>query len=370
MLLLLSMSKLIGFTPENRMVVLLAAGEGVPPKVAPGGTPHVLYLAGIPRTGSTVLGQMLDRIPGAIFVGELSLFWRRFASRELCSCGQALPDCKFWAAVISAAFGELKAEDAGNLAALEWTLRRRQARKPVLPLRRTIAMFEHSQEVADARANLYRAIASVAQAEWIVDSGKDPWLGAIFARLFGEYFCTVHIVRDPRGVAFSWTKFVKSDSEPGFMPRRQAARVAMSWLIQNLIIQSTLRRLSASYVRLRYEDLATNPETVVRRVACSMGIEPDRLRPWASHEDCQYDLHWVAGNPGVRQSSKSSVKIKLDEEWQDRMPQIQRWLVTAICGVLFRSYDYPFSCIRKTRLRSVGLKLSFEVARAPRPHRQ
>lgn len=334
------------------MVVLLAAGQGVQPKIATDRSPRVLYLAGIPRTGSTVLGQMLERIPGAIFVGELSLFWRRFANSELCSCGQALPNCQFWATVISEGFGELKAEDARNLGKVEWALRRRQAIGSLLPINRKIAIPGHFQAAADARVKLYRAIASVAQVEWIVDSGKDPWLGGIFGRLFKGNFFTVHIVRDPRGVAFSWKKLVKSDSEPGYMPRRHAATVAMSWLIQNIIIQSALRHLSASYVRLRYEDLATDPEAVVCGVARSMGIGEDRLLAWDSHEERQYDLHWVAGNPGVRQSSRSPMKIKLDEEWQDRLPQVQRWLVTAICGVLFPSYGYPLSCIRKTRLRS------------------
>ena len=331
---------------------MLAAGQEVQPRTALAGSPHVLYLAGIPRTGSTVLGQMLERISGTIFVGELSLFWRRFANSELCSCGRALPNCQFWATVIRQGFGELKPEDAQNLGKLEWALRRRQAIRSLFPVNQRIAIPEHFQAIADARVTLYRAIASVAQVEWIVDSGKDPWLGGIFGRLFVGNFYTVHIVRDPRGVAFSWTKSVKSDSEPGYMPRRHAVTVAMSWLIQNLIIQSALRRLSASYVRLRYEDLATDPEAVVRRVARSMGIGTDRLPTWESHEECQYDSHWVAGNPSVRQSSRSPMKIKLDEEWQDRLPQVKRWLVTAICGVLFPSYGYRLSCIRKTRVRS------------------
>lgn len=334
------------------MVVLLAAGQRVQPKTAPGRSPHVIYLAGIPRTGSTVLGQILERIPGATFAGELSLFWRRFANGELCTCGQALPNCQFWATVIREGFGELKTEDARNLGNLEWAFRRRQAIRSLFPINQRIAIPEHFQAIADARLKLYSAIANVAQVEWIIDSGKDPWLGGIFGRLFGDNFCVVHVVRDPRGVAFSWTKLVKSDSEPGYMQRRHAATVALSWLIQNLIIQSTLRRLSASYVRLRYEDLATDPEVVVRGVARSMGIGADRLQAWESHEECQYDLHWVAGNPGVRQSSRSPMKIKMDEEWHDRLPRVERWLVTAICGILFPSYGYPLFCIRKAQLRS------------------
>lgn len=330
------------------MIVLRAVERRVQPKGAPVGVLHVLYLAGIARTGSTVLGQMLGRIPGAVFVGELSLFWRRFANGELCSCGQALPNCQFWSTVISEGFGELKAEDARNLSELEWALRRRQAIRSLYPINRKAAIPGRSQAIADARVKLYRAIACVAQVEWIIDSGKDPWLGGIFGRLFRGNFHTVHIVRDPRGVAFSWTKLVKSDSEPGYMPRRNAATVAMSWLVQNLMIQSALRHLSVSYVRLRYEDLATDPEAVVGGVARSMGMRADRLLNWENPEECQHDLHWVAGNPGVRQSSRTPMLIKLDEEWQDRLPRVQRWLVTAICGVLFPFYGYSLSCIRKT----------------------
>ena len=333
-------------------VMLLNVGQETRSRAAPVRLPHVLYLAGVGRTGSTLLGQTLGYIPGAIFVGELSQFWHRFASSELCSCGQALPDCQFWSTVISEGFGELKAEDARILGELEWRLRLRQSISSLLPMRRKTTIPKRFQAIADARARLYCSIASVAQADWVVDSGKDPWIGAIIGRLCKGNFGAVHIVRDPRGVAFSWAKLVKSDSEPGFMLRRHPAKVATSWLVRNLVIQFTLRHLSAFYVRVRYEDLATDPEAVVREIAHPMGIRADLFPVKESREGLRYDLHWVAGNPGVRQSSRSPLKIKLDEEWRDRLPQVQRWLVTIICGALLPFYGYPLSYTGKARLHS------------------
>lgn len=318
-------------------VAALNAGQ----EATPTRLPHVLYLAGVPRSGSTVLGQTLGNIPDVIFVGELRLFWRRFANGELCSCGQTLPSCRFWSAVISKGFGDLRSEDAQNLGKLEWGAIRRQAIRSLLPMRRKITGLGRWQPVADARAKLYCSIADVAQVGWIVDSGKDPWFGGFLSRLFGNNFSTVHIVRDPRGVAFSWVKLVKSDSEPGYMPRRHPARSAFSWLIQNFVIQFAMQRQSTSYVRIRYEDLATDPKAVVRDITRSTGIGTDRLLTAEGYEGRRHDLHWVAGNPGVRQSAGSSLQIKLDEEWRNRLPRVQRWLVTVIGGVLFPFYGYP-----------------------------
>ena len=68
---------------------------------------RILCVASLPRSGSAVLGYVLGRLPGTIFVGELVYFWRRFAEGELCSCGQTLPDCRFWSAVVVKAFGSL-----------------------------------------------------------------------------------------------------------------------------------------------------------------------------------------------------------------------------------------------------------------------
>ena len=304
--------------------------------------PRLIYLAGLPRSGSTVLGRMLGDIPGAIFAGELGLFWSRFADDELCSCGQPLQNCQFWSAVISEGFGKLEPEDARNLERLERTLRLQQKISLPSPVRRKITKSRHFRAAADARMRLYCSIAEVAQVSWIVDSGKDSWLGMLFSCLYENNFDTVHIVRDPRGVTFSKTKSVKSDSEAGYLPRRPPAIAALTWLVENLVIQTALKRLSASYIRIRYEDLATDPEAVIREMAHSMKIEVGQEAHEKS-EKHEYYFHWVAGNPGVRQAGNSQLQIRLDEEWRYRLPLVQRLLVTVICAPLLPFYGYAFS---------------------------
>lgn len=309
--------------------------------------PRLIYLAGVPRTGSTVLGRMLGSIPDAIFAGELNLFWGRLADGELCSCGQPLEKCEFWSAVISEGFGKLGLEDARNLERLERTLRLWQKISLPLPVGRKITRCEHFRAAADARLQLYRSIAEVAQVSWIIDSGKDSWFGMLFSRLYADNFDTVHIVRDPRGVAFSKTKSVKSDSEPRYLPRRPPVMSSLTWLVENLVIQIALKRLSASYIRIRYEDLAADPETVIREVANSMKIGGGE-EAYGKSEKREYYFHWVAGNPGVRQAGTSHLQIRLDEEWRYRLPLAQRLLVTAICAPLLPFYGYASTATRRS----------------------
>lgn len=309
--------------------------------------PHLIYLAGNNRTGSTVLGRILGSIPDVIFAGELNLFWHRFADGELCSCGQPLQNCQFWSAVISEGFGKLGAEDARNLERLERKLRRLQRISLPLPVRRKIVKSEHFRAVADARMQLYRAIGEVAQVSSIVDSGKDSRFGMLCSCLYENNFDTVHIVRDPRGVAFSKTKLVESDFEARYLPRRPPVISAYHWLVENLMIQIALKGLSASYIRIRYEDLATDPETSIREVAHAMKIGGGQEAHGKS-EKHEYYFHWVAGNPGVRQAGNSHLQIRLDEEWRYRLPLVQRLLVTVICAPLLPFYGYAFTATRRS----------------------
>ena len=185
----------------------------------------VLYLAGIPRTGSTVLGQALAGLPGVVFAGELNFFWRRYANRELCSCGRPLPECPLWSGVVSKAFGAVTAERASELSALEERVVDRQRLFALSPLRWPRPPARDLRPMLEMRDELYATAAAMTGASWLVDGGKEPVFGRLMTGLKRTDVSTIHVVRDPRGVAFSWMKRVRSDSEPGEMPSLAAARV-------------------------------------------------------------------------------------------------------------------------------------------------
>jgi|SRR5215467_1166951 len=312
---------------------------------------RVLYVAGQGRTGSTVLGRILGGLPDVTFVGELSFFWRRFANRELCTCGQPLPECSFWSEVLIAAFGVMTRDQALRFAEIE----RRVLKRQLLSGRRSADRDDQIRAVAEERARLYGAIAQVARTTWIVDSGKGLAHGSMMARLDGVDFVAIHIVRDPRGVAFSWLKRVRSDSEPGELDRRSAGNTAAHWVWQNLAIQWVLQRRSSAYTRVRYEDFVTRAPEVVRAISSATGMTiPSPAELARDLAAGPAELHLVAGNPGVRANRGRGMSLTLDEEWRASLPPVQRWIVTVICAVLMPAYGYPLFAprIRSSRLSS------------------
>lgn len=66
----------------------------------------VLYIGAFGRSGSTILGQVLGRMPGFVNVGEAWQVWQRgLRENERCGCGQPFRSCEFWSAVGDEAFG-------------------------------------------------------------------------------------------------------------------------------------------------------------------------------------------------------------------------------------------------------------------------
>lgn len=309
---------------------------------------RILYVAGVPRTGSTVLGELLGSIPGVIFVGELNFFWRRFARAEVCSCGQPLPDCSFWSTVVREAYGGMADGQAGRLAELERHVLRRQFALTLAPAAWPVPETSRAGQMLAERALLYRAIGRLTGASWIVDGGKEPIFGALLARADAGAVATVHLVRDPRGVAYSWQKLIPSDSEPGNMPRNAAAKTAVDWVLQNLLVQLGLQRLSTAYVRVRYEDLASRPEHVLGQISLATGLTI-AAAPAACGivSRAASEHHLVAGNPGVRRTATSGLRLHPDEAWRTRLPLRQQRLVTAMCGALMIAYGYPLRTVRE-----------------------
>ena len=309
---------------------------------------RILYVAGVPRTGSTVLGEVLGAIPGVVFVGELNFFWRRFARAEVCSCGQPLPGCSFWSAVVREAYGGLADGQAARLAELERHVLRRQFALTLAPAAWPVPKASLAGQMLAERARLYRAIGRLTGARWIVDGGKEPIFGALLARADADAVATIHLVRDPRGVAYSWQKLIPSDSEPGDMPRKAAARTAVDWVLQNLLVQLGLQRLSTVYVRVRYEDLASRPEHVLGQISLATGLTI--AASVAAHgivSPPTSEHHLVAGNPGVRRTATSGLQLRPDEAWRTRLPLREQRLVAAVCGALMTAYGYPLRTARE-----------------------
>jgi Sulfotransferase family len=301
----------------------------------------VLYVAGLGRSGSTLFDRMLGQIPGFFSVGELREIWHRgLQQNALCGCGEPFLECPFWTKVGQRAFGGWDGVDAGAVQALANQVDKHRW-VPLLVRPSLWPVFDRKlRSYLEFLGPLYRAIREVGDTRVVVDSSKAPSTAMIVRHLPDVDLRVLHLVRDSRGVAYSWTKKVQRPDIVGetvYMHQFQPFRIGTRWVTRNAFAA----RLSASGgVRVRYEDLVQTPRAQVQRVLDAIGepAAPGDLDFVSDHEVRLEPTHTVMGNPSRMQSGPT--ELRLDEEWRRRLPRRQARVVTAMTWAGLRRYGY------------------------------
>lgn len=308
--------------------------------------PRVIYLGGMGRSGSTLLGRLLGELPGVCPAGEVVHLLRRgVVNAERCGCGEPFPTCPFWQKVGAAAFGGWDRVDVDRIA----DLRLRLDRTRFVPLLAMSALRPSSRRALDEYAGyylrVYSAIGQVSGCRALIDSSKHASL-AFCLRESGLDMRVVHIVRDSRAVAYSWTREVKRPETLAETRMRTypAASAAARWNVQNAALH-LLARGGTPTLRVRYEDLVRAPAATLRGIAAFAGLPAngqelgflgvsDSGEQWAD----MAAAHTVSGNP--MRFTAGRVPIRRDVRWQTAMPATQRRMVTALTLPLMAHYGY------------------------------
>lgn len=301
---------------------------------------NIIVIAGWERSGSTIVANALGSTPGVVSVGEINNIWERgFGEDRICSCEQPFSRCELWQPVAHRAFGA----DAGTIA--------ERAAAAIAPLgnlwllRRELRPggFRPSGEDAPYRAlldPLFRAIADHTGAHTIVDASKLPWHAAAVSGLDGFNVTVLHIVRDPRGVAFSHLKRVRYDTDDQqsiYMDRHGVVPSSLAWVYRNRLTERVWSD-DPAYLRLRHEDFVAEPRATIRTIFAHAG-SPDAAPEFvAPNEIVIRASHNVSGNP-VR-FRRGPVTLATDEQWRDRLPPSTTRLVNALTWPHRRHYGY------------------------------
>ena len=313
--------------------------------------PSVLYIAGTGRSGSTLLAGLLGHVDGHVAVGELRYVWSRtLAADHLCECGARFRSCPFWTDVFVEAFGgfdESRPEEVVRLAAR--VDRIRHIPRLAAPALRPAEFRADLEAFGQILRRLYSAILKVSGSSVVVDSSKDPSYAYLLCAVPSLDVAVVHLVRDSRAVAYSWTRRrVRPEVhwKVEYMQQRPPALSARRWVQYHLVLDALERRVPKS-LRVRYEDLAADPEAATARVAELTGAVPRvaagsaPAAPGANTPTTrpgrQPAGHSVAGNP-VRFEGLGPVRPDL--AWMEEMAPRDRRLVTAMTAPLLARYGY------------------------------
>ncbi len=311
----------------------------------PGDGVRVLYVGGLGRSGSTLIERLIGQLPGVCPVGELVHLWERgIAQDERCGCGEPFRQCAFWLQVGKAAFGGWDDVDVGRVAALRARVDRNRfvpalARREVRPeLRRALA------EYTSYYARLYTAITEVSGCQLVVDSSKHPSLAYCLRWQDGLDLRVLHLVRDSRAVAYSWSREVRRPDTDrlSYMTRYSPATAAGQWNVQNAAFHLLARR-GVPVMRVKYEDFTAEPELTLGRLAGFAGLPAQPGYPFLGADGaCRWARlgggHSVSGNP--MRFTTGQVAIRRDERWRTGMPRVHQRAVTALTWPLLAGYGY------------------------------
>jgi hypothetical protein len=302
---------------------------------------RVLYIGGWGRSGSTLLDRMLGSVLGFFATGELREIWYRGGiENRLCGCGNPFRDCPFWKEVGERAFGGWDTEDAESRARMRMRLDRPWHLPLLLAPSLSPAYRRRHTEYTAVLAELYAAIGAASEAPVIVDSSKIPTYAMLLRRTPGIDLRILHLIRDPRGVAYSWQKQVRRQDggNTDEMYRYGNASTVVRYDMYNGLMQ-TAGRLRTPYLRVRYEDLVTEPRAILEQIAdFAWGaalLHPGDLD--RGRVEFPSD-HTVDGNP-IR-FQQGPVELRLDDAWRTRLDDRTRRLVTIGTAPLMLNYGY------------------------------
>jgi hypothetical protein len=299
---------------------------------------RVVFVGGYGRSGSTIIDVLLNRIPGVVAVGEFRhLFGRALGDNELCSCGVPFRDCPFWNKVLAEAFSD--GIDRGRI---QHAVKRfnRLAMLPCLrwPALMSAFMREDAQLYRDAFERAYAAVANISGANVVVDSTKYPMHGWFLRTLPSVNLSIMLLVRDPRAVAFSWTRRrVRPEVhwEKREMPRYNVLRSALAWNLSN-DLTAALRTRTLQYRVQRYEDFVADPPGELAAIT-SFALGSKVPLPKQLFEKQPHVPHTIAGNP-VRIGSET-VRVREDAEWKT-MPAYKQLAIALLCLPGMLRYKY------------------------------
>ncbi|OZC01739.1 sulfotransferase family protein [Rubricoccus marinus] len=285
---------------------------------------QIVYIAAAPRSGTTLLGNILGSLPSVAHVGELDLVWRnpQDYDERLCGCGHPLAICPFWNDALDVARSfHSQVDVSGHYnQVLAWERRIAHGAAP----------SAQEQVYLESITEMYRRVTEASGARVIVDSSKRPHYGACLRRIPSADVRVLHLVRDPRAFVYSRQSRLKAARPDGRfaldMPR--AALDLYRWRRINREAAGLARR--GASMRVQYERLMADPERVLGEIAAFSNLEVDGLGQGGA-----VDLatsHTFKGNKNRFQTGE--VRLAEDLRWERELTPLSEGALRVLAAPL------------------------------------
>jgi len=293
---------------------------------------RVVYIGGAEHNGSTFLGLSLGNHPQIECVGELTSLAREgWLDHYPCACGTQISDCYFWSDVRTK-WENLVNNEVRVLAELENSFDRNR-HLPKLILEK----FIHSKKFSTYSENiyaLYQAIHQTSNNSIIVDTSKRFSRAFALSMVEGIDLRIIHLVRDARGVAYSWSK-----------PKRPKQRTwfdsSLRWVVANIAFEFLRLVLSSQRVMcVRYESFIGNPIDTLNNIGKFIDVDLKSLAVSLSKGHNLKKMHIGIGN-GFLQGIKD-IRLNTNITWPEMITPKEQRKIWRLTKPLMRHYGYEF----------------------------
>ncbi|MCG8428715.1 MAG: sulfotransferase [Chromatiales bacterium] len=286
----------------------------------------VIYIAGTGKSGSTLLGKLLGQVEGYLDVGELINVTIQHERNERCGCGELVGACQFWSQVLMKIGGSKKLDQ------VHW----KRLKTRYLPLLAIPGAGRFLRRYFSQLYEVHKAIIDIGQGRVIVDSSKSAFYGAVLNLCPDIDVYTVHLVRDVRACEGSMYR-LKSEGADKFAARSTGWN-SLRWMIVNRMTEWAARRVGSQYLRIRYEDLVSDPQRTLSEITRLVENEPTPLK-WIDGNSAMLDkTHSIAGS-GVR-FKLGRLELRVDERWKENLPLRNRAVVEGLTRRFRQRYGY------------------------------
>ncbi len=310
---------------------------------------RVLFIGGLGRSGTTLIEKLVNEAPETFAVGETVHLWERgVRDQERCGCAERFAECSHWPEVGRLAFGGWDALNLRRAIDLRWSVDRSRRLPQIMAVHRGRTSLQADQlEYLDFMRKVLLASAEHSGADVLLDSSKHLSTAALLALDPELDVRVLHVVRDPRGVAYSWTKAVERPETDGeMMPTYRPSRTALRWVTDNRGFDA-LAKAGVPTLQLRYEDFLADPVASLQAIGELAGIESLADPTGLSFLDTSNDpvtaklstpMHSVAGNP--LRFGADDITLRLDDAWRTKLDPKARKTVTRITRPALSRYGY------------------------------
>lgn len=310
----------------------------------------VLYIASPGRSGSTLMERVFNEIPNVFAAGGVGNALKRGAlfdeeNKARCLCGQKVGQCPVWGKIINDvnfkkidknSFQETHAKyhKVKNFLKIFWK------KKQNLPL--------DLKQYLDDLQTLYNVIQTNQGAQIITDSTLLPLHGYYLSLMPSIDLYVVQLVRDPRGVVYSWNRVKCTSKNVPWSPKISLLQATFSWIKKNGFIQFLFSRKKGKYLRIHYEDFIKNPTQTIKEIEELLGIELKSSHFLDKNVVQLGENHMIGGN--IDATKTGEIVLKLDERWKREMKWWDVALTTLITSPLLLKYSIVDKMIKKKRI--------------------